>query len=79
MAREELALLQNCIQFSHLTDRDDHRYLDHSQRSAFSSRGAYHSLHADDEQNPDVARIWATKLPGKVKFFGWLLLLGRLM
>ena len=27
---------------------------------------------------PDAARIWATKLPSKVKFFGWLLILGRL-
>ena len=75
---EELVLLQSCIQFSHLTDRADHCYLDLSQRSPFSSRGAYHSLHAEDEQNPDAARIWATKLPNKVKFFGWLLLLGRL-
>jgi len=78
VAREELVLLQSCIPFSHLTDRADHRYLDLSQRTPFSSRGAYHSLHAEDEQNPDAARIWATKLPSKVKFFGWLLLLGRL-
>jgi hypothetical protein len=35
-------------------------------------------MHEGDAQNPDVARIWQTKLPGKLQIFGWLLLHGRL-
>ena len=38
----------------------------------------YLASHANDELNPDAACLWATKLPSKVKFLGWLLYHGRL-
>ena len=78
VAREELNILQNCVQVSPLSDRTDQRFLDDLAHSPFTTQGAYRSLHINDERHPDAARIWATRLPGKVKFFGWLLLLGRL-
>lgn len=40
--------------------------------------GVYDLLHACDREEPDAARIWTTKLPGKVKFFSRLLHHGRL-
>lgn len=35
-------------------------------------------LHANGAHDPDAARVWATRIPTKVKFFGWLLLKERL-
>ena len=78
VAREELNILQNCVQVSPLSDRTDQRFLDDLAHSPFTTQGAYRSPHINDERHPDAARIWATRLPSKVKFFGWLLLLGRL-
>lgn len=33
----------------------------------------YRALRMDEPRDPDALRIWETKLPTKVKFFGWLL------
>jgi hypothetical protein len=36
------------------------------------------SLHSADRDAPDVAHIWGTRVPTKIKFFGWLLHFGPL-
>ena len=77
-AREELDVLQSCIQFVPLANLPDHRSLDCVANPPFTTQGVYRSLHGNDEMHPDAARIWGTKLPGKIKFFGWLLLHGCL-
>ena len=72
-AGEELTILRSCIQFSPLNEQADLRLLDGSPNSPFNTKGVCRLLHANDEKDPDAAQIWNTKLPGKVKFFGWLL------
>jgi hypothetical protein len=45
--------------------------------SPFSTKGAY--LHIQSQlEDPDVAPIWTSRVPRKVKVFGWLLHLNRL-
>ena len=45
--------------------------------SAFSTRGAYCSLQTA-LHDTDAERVWNSKVPAKVKVFGWLLLLDRI-
>jgi len=44
----------------------------------FSSWQAYVDLHMPSVLNPTSAAIWATRLPTKIKFFGWLVSKGSL-
>jgi hypothetical protein len=52
--------------------------MDGTNNSAFTTKLAYISLHSADRDAPDAARIWGTRVPTKIKFFGWLLHFGRL-
>jgi hypothetical protein len=72
-ASEEFTTLLNCTQLYHFSEHEDLHFLDGSLPKPFSTRGAYLLMHEGDAQNPDVARIWQTKLPGKLQIFGWLL------
>ena len=49
VAREEINILQSCVQVSPLPDRTDQRFLDDLAHSPFTTQGAYRSLHLNDE------------------------------
>jgi hypothetical protein len=76
-ATEKLSILQSCLQFTYLAADEDLCFLDCSTPTPFGSRAAYRLMHQEDVPDPDAAKIWETKLPGKV-FFGWLLIHARL-
>jgi hypothetical protein len=44
----------------------------------FSSRDAYRALHANDAILPGTQLIWGCRLPGKLKFVGWLVHFDRI-
>ena len=77
-AAEEKTLLFDCLQHFSPTEEPDVRSLSLLPRAVFSSSSAYHVSHLNDPPNPDAYRCWNTKLPSKVRFFGWLLHHGRL-
>ncbi|CAO2039804.1 unnamed protein product [Urochloa humidicola] len=77
-ASTEKDTLLQCLQMAPLNDDPDRRHMTAWPNAQFSSRSAYIMTHINDTTNPDVARIWKTKLPLKVKFFGWLLYFDRL-
>ena len=54
------------------------RRLANTPHDVFTTRGAYQTLHPIAANSIDFMYIWKMKLPNKVKFFGWLLFLGRL-
>lgn len=72
-ASEEFTTLLNCTQLYHFSEHEDLHFPDGSLPKPFSTRGAYLLMHEGDAQNPDLSRIWQTKLPGKLQIFGWLL------
>ena len=74
-ATQQLAALSLLLQGTTLTDDADSRLL--LDGSAFSTRGAYVGIQTA-LLNPDADRVWASRVPNKVKIFGWLLLLDRL-
>ena len=76
-AAAERVVLSTCLSRIHLTDEPDVRVLASERPQPFSTRGAYHLLHVS-ETTSDVVRIWASRLPTKVKFFAWLRHHGRL-
>lgn len=61
-----------------LTNSPDLRRLNTPSLPPFSSRGAYHILHSDDVELLGPKLIWRSKLPNKVKFFGWLVHFDRM-
>jgi hypothetical protein len=75
---EEFHILRDCLQLLLVRQQEDQRYMTSTDGSAFSSRLAYIGLHASDIPLPETARIWSSRVPTKVKFFGWLLHFGRL-
>ena len=77
-AAAEFQILTDCIAEVTITGSADRRLMIHPVNAPFTSSGAYSILHSDDANEPDAMRIWNTKLPIKVKFFGWLLFYGRL-
>ena len=77
-AAEEKTLLFDCLQHFSPTEEPDVRSLSLLPRAVFSSSSAYHVSHLNDPPDPDAYRCWNTKLPSKVRFFGWLLHHGRL-
>ena len=74
----ELQVLTNCMAQVAITSEDDTRLMVHPINAPFTSSGAYSILQSTDDKNPDAMRIWNTKLPTKIKFFGWLLYYARL-
>ena len=77
-AAAELQILRDCLAPFHLRDLPDTRFLSNTPHDVFTSRGAYQALHPVASGSTDFMFIWKMKLPSKVKFFGWLLFLGRL-
>lgn len=56
----------------------DVRYLYTQPHKLFDARDVSRAIvQAEHAPNPDALRVWKTKLPTKVKFFGWLLTHGR--
>ena len=76
-ATEELMILSVCLAHVSLQNKPDARTLLTTKREPFTSSGAYSALQGLTLSS-DVSRIWATKLPTKIKFFAWLLFHGRL-
>ena len=72
-ATEELRLLADCLALVVLRDISDARLLTLDNSSHYTSSAAYRALHQNDMPDPDAYRFWQTRLPTKVKFFGWLL------
>ena len=77
VARRELVDLEDSLSHVDLQDVPDSRLLALVAHEPFTTRGAYHVLHATS-QSSDVPRLWSVRLPTKIKFFGWLLHHGRL-
>jgi hypothetical protein len=74
-ASEQLVSLSNLLQDVTLSEAQDTRSL--LDGSPFSTKGAY--LHLQSQlEDPDVSPIWKSRVPRKVKVFGWLLHLNRL-
>nr|CAB3460158.1 unnamed protein product [Digitaria exilis] len=77
VAAEELAIIQSCLSIVSFSDNDDARYLSSQQCRPFDTRDVPRALQAELPSHPEAMRVWQTKLPTKVKFFGWLLTHGR--
>ena len=77
-AAQDKLLLQNCLQHLTLKDEPDSRFLTLWPSECFNSSSAYRATHTDDAPDPDAIRFWDTKLPSKIRFFGWLLHCDRL-
>jgi hypothetical protein len=74
-ATEQLASLSNLLQDVHLSDGPDTRSM--RDGSTFSTKSAY--LHMQHQlQDPEASQIWNSKVPKKVKVFGWLLHLNKI-
>jgi hypothetical protein len=74
-ASQQLASLSNLLQEVHLTDEQDTRPM--LDGSPFSTKAAY--MHIQTQlQDPDASYIWSSKVPKKIKVFGWLLHLDRI-
>ena len=74
-ATSQLALLLQLLQGITLSDEPDRRVM--LDGSTFSMRGAYCSLQ-NALHDTDAERVWNSKVPAKLKMFGWLLLLDRI-
>ena len=74
-AELELESLVTLVQDFQPTDAEDRRLMRNGQ--PFSARQAYDALHshlADDTALP----VWTSKVPSRVRVFGWLLHLDRI-
>ncbi|KAF8783842.1 hypothetical protein HU200_000282 [Digitaria exilis] len=76
-AAEEKILLEDCLSHVSLTAQPDCRILNHSSGTEFRTSDVYKALQTTLQPDPDAARLWKTKLPKKIQFFGWLLHRGR--
>lgn len=72
MALRELIELTNHVSMVVLDDIDDERVFIWGS-DAFSSRTAYRCLTETGVEDQHTCAIWATHVPVKVRFFGWLL------
>nr|CAB3445827.1 unnamed protein product [Digitaria exilis] len=72
-AAEEKILLEDCLSHVSLTAQPDCRILNHSSGTEFRTSDVYKALQTTLQPDPDAARLWKTKLPKKIQFFGWLL------
>ena len=77
VAETELCMLLDCLEHFTLGGHHDKHLLTLPGNESFSSRGAYRAIQGEAPAN-DSMRIWATKLPSKIKFISWLLHRGRL-
>lgn len=77
-AVDELRIVESCISIDILSNDPDVRILYSQPGKLFDTRAVPNALQAEHLPNPDALRVWQTKLPTKVKFFGWLLTLGRI-
>lgn len=69
-ASQQLASLSTLLQELHLNDEQDTRRM--LDGSPFSVKAAYTLMHGQP-QDPDASHIWRSKVPKKIKVFGWLL------
>jgi hypothetical protein len=76
-ANEKFQMLSDYLTHIALQGGPDARLLATSKREPFTSSGAYQALQGSAPAS-DVTRVWAIKLPTKIKFFAWLLYHGRL-
>ncbi|KAK1642190.1 hypothetical protein QYE76_059995 [Lolium multiflorum] len=74
-AAVQLRSLSSLLQDIQLSDADDSRLI--SDGSSFSTNEAYKHLHTD-MVDPEAAHIWMSKVPRKVKIFGWFVHLNRI-
>jgi hypothetical protein len=75
VAAAELASLLSLLQDIQLTEGKDRRTM--LDGATFSTKAAYNTL--QDSQQDDLTQyIWGSRLPGKIKIFGWLFHLDRL-
>lgn len=74
----ELSILNSYILDVHLRDTLDVRRIRLPSSPLFSSQAAYQALHAADGELQGPKLIWGSRLPGKIKFFGWLMHFDRL-
>ncbi|KAF8662298.1 hypothetical protein HU200_056505 [Digitaria exilis] len=65
-------IFQDCLQHVALSDEPDLRIVGNSTTAPKAS-DFYRALQVDGVQDLDVLRFWNTKLPSKLKFFGWFL------
>jgi hypothetical protein len=72
-ALAELSELLSDLRHVSLDASPDRRCLNLPGSPSFTSRGAYLALHAQDPILPYPTLIWDSRLPRKLKFFGWLL------
>ena len=78
VASLELASLRGLIAGLALTAETDARVMTWDREDATFSSSAYRYLAAARELDANGERIWATKIPSKVKFFAWLFCNDRL-
>ena len=78
VASLELASLRGLIAGLALTAETDARVMTWDREDATFSSSAYRCLTATGELDANGKRIWATKIPSKVKFFAWLFCNDRL-
>lgn len=74
-ATVELASLLSLLQVVQLNEDADERKMLNGK--PFSSRAAYASPH-DCDNDSDSRLLWSSRVPNKIKIFGWLLHLNRL-
>lgn len=77
-AREEMRLLQDCLVHIALSASPDSRVFGSTSTTSFNTKEIYRILQGDRELDPDSERVWHTRVPKKIKIFGWLLHHGRL-
>ena len=75
-ARDELRVLADYLAPIPFQNKPDTHMLAASKKQ-YTSSGVYQAL-LGSYPPTDASRIWATKLPTKIKFFAWLLFHGRL-
>ena len=74
-ASNELASLRLLLRDVHLTGAPDERSL--LNGAAFATKGAYDAL-ASQLADPNLVHIWDSRVPSRVRVFGWLFYLDRL-
>lgn len=74
-ATHELACLNSLVQDVRISATPDARCL--LNGAPFTTKGAYKAL-SSELSSPGLMEIWQSRVPNKVKVFGWLLYLDRL-
>lgn len=78
VAAAELESLRQLLDPVELGSDPDERYLAGAGAVPYKSATAYSMLRRVGSPDANVAVIWATRVPTKIKFFAWLLCNGRI-